>query len=222
MRPRKTDQAHAALQTHRAGLDMRQRRVLILADGQRSLEALTAMLGADTPLHVAALIRTGYLGLAEEADPQPRPAHAPAAATTPAPIAAPAPAAHRRSMVAARLYLLGMLELQRHPDALRLHAQLQRAADDGLAVQTMREALQLLPALTSTGYVQRIADRLREVLPEDHLHALETPTPAVPAALNPAAGSCASGPPSTADSRAGGARPPSPDAWAAAPPASRT
>ncbi len=69
MRPRKTDQAHAALQTHRAGLDMRQRRVLILADGQRSLEALTAMLGADTPLHVAALIRAGYLGLAEEARP---------------------------------------------------------------------------------------------------------------------------------------------------------
>lgn len=222
MRPRKTDQAHAALQTHRAGLDMRQRRVLILADGQRSLEALTAMLGADTPLHVAALIRAGYLGLAEEADLQPRPAHAPAAPTMPAPIAAPAPAAHRRSMVAARLYLLGMLELQRHPDALRLHAQLQRAADDDLAVQTMREALQLLPALTSTGYVQRIADRLREVLPEDHLHALETPTPAAPTALSPAAGSCASGPPSTAGSHAGGARPPSPDAWAAAPPASRT
>lgn len=222
MRPRKTDQAHAALQTHRAGLDMRQRRVLILADGQRSLEALTAMLGADTPLHVAALIRAGYLGLAEEADPQPRPAHAPAAPTTPAPIATPAPAAHRRSMVAARLYLLGMLELQRHPDALRLHAQLQRAADDHLAVQTMREALQLLPALTSTGYVQRIADRLREVLPEDHLHALETPTPAVPTGLSPAAGSCASSPPSTAGSHAGGARPPSPDAWVAAPPASRT
>lgn len=220
MRPRKTDQAHAALQTHRAGLDMRQRRVLILADGQRSLEALTAMLGADTPLHVAALIRAGYLGLAEEAAPPPRPAHAPAAPTIPAPVHAPA--AHRRSMVAARLYLLGMLELQRHPDALRLHAQLQRAADDHLAVQTMREALQLLPALTSTGYVQRIADRLREVLPEDHLHALETPTPAVPTALNPAAGSCASGPPSTAGSHAGGARPPSPDAWAAAPPASRT
>ncbi|MDQ1117778.1 hypothetical protein QE438_002324 [Pseudoxanthomonas sp. SORGH_AS 997] len=216
MRPRKTDQAHAALQTHRAGLDMRQRRVLILADGQRSLEALTAMLGADTPLHVAALIRAGYLGLAEEPAPQPRPAHAPAAP------AMTAPAAHRRSMVAARLYLLGMLELQRHPDALRLHAQLQRAADDGLAVQTMREALQLLPALTSTGYVQRIADRLREVLPEDQLHALETPTPAAPTGLSPAAGSCASGLPSTAGSHAGGARPPSPDAWAAAPPASRT
>lgn len=222
MRPRKTDQAHAALQTHRAGLDMRQRRVLILADGQRSLEALTAMLGADTPLHVAALIRAGYLDLAEEAAPPPRPAHTPAAPTMPAPTATPAPAAHRRSMVAARLYLLGMLELQRHPDALRLHAQLQRAADDDLAVQTMREALQLLPALTSAGYVQRIADRLREVLPEDHLHALETPTPLPPTGLSPAAGSCASAPPSTAGSRAGGARPPSPDAWAAAPPASRT
>ena len=222
MRPRKTDQAHAALQTHRAGLDMRQRRVLILADGQRSLEALTAMLGADTPLHVAALIRAGYLGLAEEPAPQPRTANVPAMPTIPAPISTPAPAPHRRSMVAARLYLLGMLELQRHPDALRLHAQLQRAADDGLAVQTMREALQLLPALTSTGYVQRIADRLREVLPEDQLHALETPTPAAPTGLSPAAGSCASGLPSTAGSHAGGARPPSPDAWVAAPPASRT
>lgn len=221
MRPRKTDQAHAALQTHRAGLDMRQRRVLILADGQRSLETLTAMLGADTPLHVAALVRAGYLGVEPESASQPSPAQAvPVPGAAPGPIAAPAP--HRRSMVAARLYLLGMLELQRHPEAQGMHTRLQRAVDDEQAVRTMREALQVLPALTSPGYVQRIADRLREVLPEAHLHALEALAPPDQARVSPAAGSYASGPPSTAGSRAGGARPPSPDAWAAAPHASRT
>jgi hypothetical protein len=36
MQPRKTDLARTALQAHRAPLDMRQRRLLILCDGQRT------------------------------------------------------------------------------------------------------------------------------------------------------------------------------------------
>lgn len=179
MQPRKTDQAHAALQTHRAGLDMRQRRVLILADGQRSLDELTGILGADTPQQVTDLIRGGYLTLDREAtlhevlarQPAPPPITTPVA-VAPAPPLRAAPA-HRRSMVAARLYLLGMLELQRHPEAQRLHRQLQRAIEDQPALDTMLEAMHALPALTSAGYAQRVLGRLREVLPEDFLGALD-------------------------------------------------
>ncbi len=49
MQPQKTDLARTALQAHRAPLDMRQRRLLILCDGQRDLSALTTMIGADAP-----------------------------------------------------------------------------------------------------------------------------------------------------------------------------
>lgn len=176
MQPRKTALAHAALQTHRAGLDMRQRRVLIMADGRRTLDELRQLLGPQTAEQVSALIRDGYLTV----EPEPAPDQAapsaqavPTAAVPPPPAPAPAaPATHRRSLVAARLYLLGMLELQRDPAARALHAQLQRASEEQAAVQLMLEALTLLPQLTSPGYAQRVQTRLGEVLPEEHLPAL--------------------------------------------------
>ncbi|SEK39675.1 hypothetical protein SAMN05428989_0040 [Pseudoxanthomonas sp. GM95] len=172
MQPRKTALAHTALQTHRAGLDMRQRRVLIMADGQRSLAELSQMLGPETAAHVTTLIRDGYLTLDAE-----RTLHEALATPAPAPVVpAPAPAArapsHRRSLVAARLYLLGMLELQRDPAAQRLHQQLHRTTEEHAAVEVMLEALALLPQLTSPGYAQRVQTRLSEVLPEEHLPAL--------------------------------------------------
>ncbi|MBP3974327.1 hypothetical protein [Pseudoxanthomonas spadix] len=171
MQPRKTALAHAALQTHRAGLDMRQRRVLIMADGQRSLGELSQLLGPETAQQVAALIRDGYL--TADAEPTLHEALATPQAAPAAPPPAPAaPASHRRSLVAARLYLLGMLELQRDPAAQRLHQQLQRTTDEYPAVEVMLEALTLLPQLTSPGYAQRVQTRLSEVLPEEHLPAL--------------------------------------------------
>ncbi|WDS35583.1 hypothetical protein [Pseudoxanthomonas sp.] len=174
MQPRKTALAHTALQRHRAGLDMRQRRVLIMADGQRSLGELTQLLGPETAQHVATLIDEGYLTLDAEPtlhDVLAAPVQAPAAPppVTPAPVP---PAAHRRSLVAARLYLLGMLELQRDPAAQQLHQQLHRTTDEHAVVDVMLEALMLLPQLTSPGYAQRVQARLGEVLPEAHLPAL--------------------------------------------------
>ncbi len=175
MQPRKTALAHTALQTHRAGLDMRQRRVLIMADGRRSLVELTQLLGAETAAHVTTLIRDGYLTLDAERtlhDMLAAPAQAPVATPAPAPVAPMPVAPHRRSLVAARLYLLGMLELQRDPAAQRLHQQLHRTTEEHAAVEVMLEALTLLPQLTSPGYAQRVQTRLGEVLPEEHLPAL--------------------------------------------------
>lgn len=167
MQPRKTDLAHAALQAHRAPLDLRQRRALILCDGKRGLGELRALLGEDAPALVAQLQRDGYLHVETPAPP-------------PAPTeVAPAATARRRSLVAARLYLLDMLALQRHPAAARLHQLLQATREEADTLHALRLALAQLPAMTSDGYVQRVRDRLREVLPEPHLAAvLETPLPA--------------------------------------------
>jgi len=175
MQPRKTALAHTALQTHRAGLDMRQRRILIMADGRRSLDELSRLLGPDTAQRVATLIRDGYLTLDTE-----QTLHEVLVAPQAAPIAelsaqarnVPTPAAHRRSFVAARLYLLGMLELQRDPAAQQLHQQLHFTTEEHAAVEVMLEALAVLPQLTSPGYAQRVQIRLGEVLPEEHLPAL--------------------------------------------------
>ena len=61
MQPRKTDLARTALQAHRAPLDMRQRRLLILCDGQRTVAELTDLLGQEAPAMVIQLVQSGYL-----------------------------------------------------------------------------------------------------------------------------------------------------------------
>jgi len=180
MLPRKTDQARTALQAHRAPLDMRQRRLLILCDGQRDLAALTTMIGADAPAMVIQLVQAGYLVTTPERPEPSASATLPAAPATPggagSALASSAPNERRRSMAAARIYLLGILEMQRHPQAAALFRELQQARLEGDVVDTMQAALDALTQLTSAGYAERVHDRLLEVLPRDHLDAFKKGT----------------------------------------------
>src|SRR5690606_6321699 len=177
MQPCKTELARAALQAHRAPLDLRQRRALILCDGQRSLAELAVLLGSDTPMLIAQLQRDGYLHGGVEA-----PATAPSAATLPV-------SGRRRSLVAARLYVLDILALQRHPTALQLHRELLATRSEDDIVEALQRVLDHLPALTSAGYARRVRERLQEILPGPHLAAvLETRTPPDRERITPAVG----------------------------------
>ncbi|WMJ70788.1 hypothetical protein [Stenotrophomonas sp. 24(2023)] len=174
MHPRKTDLARSALQAHRAPLDMRQRRLLILCDGQRDTTELTALLGSDAVAMVQALIHSGYLSSGAEVAPAaaPPPAPAPVAPSPPSsPPAAATPVERRRSLVAARIYVLGILEMQRHPQAAGLLRNLQQARVETDVLAGLQAALQALPALTSEGYSQRVRERLLEALPLEHCPA---------------------------------------------------
>ncbi|MFL9583393.1 hypothetical protein [Stenotrophomonas sp. AB1(2024)] len=171
MQPRKTELARDALQAHRAPLDMRQRRLLILCDGQRDLPQLTAMIGPEASAMVIQLIHAGYLVSAAPPEPAPTPVAPDVKGAVPA-SAAPV-TERRRSLVAARIYLLGILELQRHPQAAALLYTLQQARSDEQVVTALGSALEALPGLTSPGYCERVRQRLFEVLPETHLAQLE-------------------------------------------------
>ncbi|VUL87371.1 hypothetical protein [Stenotrophomonas maltophilia] len=177
MQPRKTDLARTALQAHRAPLDMRQRRLLILCDGQRTIADLTGLLGQDAPAMVIQLVQAGYLSTgtaATAAPPSPPPAAAPVPPAPPAaaPAATPATAVERRrSLVAARIYVLGILEMQRHPQAAALFRDLQQARAEDEVLQRLQSAMQMLPGLTSDGYCQRVRQRLLEALPLEHCDA---------------------------------------------------
>ncbi|UQA70229.1 MULTISPECIES: hypothetical protein [Stenotrophomonas] len=176
MQPRKTDLARTALQAHRAPLDMRQRRLLILCDGQRSIAELTGLLGAEAPAMVIQLVQAGYLSTGQAtATPTPSPSTVIApepVAAAPAPAAATAtPVERRRSLVAARIYVLGILEMQRHPQAAALFRDLQQARAEDEVLQRLQSAMQMLPALTSDGYCQRVRQRLLEALPLEHCDA---------------------------------------------------
>ncbi len=164
MQPRKTDLARDALQAHRAPLDMRQRRLLIMCDGQRDIAQLTALIGPEAPAMVIQMIQAGYLVSAPEAAV----AAVPAAAAVAAPAAAEPAPERRRSLVAARIYLLGILELQRNPQAAALYRDLQMARAEGDVVTSLRTALDALPGMTSEGYSQRVRQRVMEALPLEH------------------------------------------------------
>ncbi|WP_313414822.1 hypothetical protein [Stenotrophomonas sp.] len=177
MQPRKTDLARTALQAHRAPLDMRQRRLLILCDGQRSIADLTGLLGPEAPAMVIQLVQAGYLSTGTAATappPSPAPAAAPVRPAPPsaAPVATLATAVERRrSLVAARIYVLGILEMQRHPQAAALFRDLQQARAESEVLQVLHSAMQMLPGLTSEGYCQRVRQRLLEALPLEHCDA---------------------------------------------------
>jgi len=165
MQPQKTDLARTALQAHRAPLDMRQRRLLILCDGQRDLVQLGQLVGPETPAMVIQLIQSGYLvssAVAEAAIVAPA-APVPGVMQTAAPVTE-----RRRSLVAARIYLLDILELQRHPQAAALFHTLQQSRSDETVMAALQAALDALPGLTSIGYAERVRQRLLEVLPKEH------------------------------------------------------
>jgi len=167
MQPQKTDLARTALQAHRAPLDMRQRRLLILCDGQRDLAQLGQLVGPETPAMVIQLIQSGYLVSSVVAEAAVVAPAAPAPAVTPTAVPVPM-TERRRSLVAARIYLLDILELQRHPQAAALFHTLQQSRSDETVMAALQAALDALPGLTSTGYAARVRQRLLEVLPKEH------------------------------------------------------
>ncbi|MBB5736541.1 hypothetical protein FHT09_002281 [Xanthomonas arboricola] len=184
MTPRKTELALTALQSHRSPLTLLQRRALILADGQRDLATLAVLLGGDGAALVQALCAMGYLEFGTQAGSATAtiafPASAsPASASSPAgtpgtqllPPAAPPSEEdlqrqRRRAATNARLYLLGILQLQRDPVAAALHRQLQAARAEDAIGAAVAEALRALPQITSASYAERVRARIGELLPD--------------------------------------------------------
>lgn len=205
------------------GLSLRERRILIVTDGRRTLNEVMGLLGPGILPEIDRLIREGYIddgrapahatspavvssqglgsalgGLIRAATEsvhartemiragatrqvpspvEPSPASAPASrAISPAPatnVEPPAPrGSARRSLVAAKMYVVDMLQLQRHPDAVELKARIQCTSGQGELLEAILAGMDVLVQLTNASYGQRIMSRLGEVLPEDALPAL--------------------------------------------------
>jgi hypothetical protein len=164
MLPRKTDLARTALQSHAGPLSMRERRALILCDGQRDLASLANLLGQDAAALIRKLCDTGYLIDA---------ASALASVTAPAqPVVRTSNG--RRSMVAAKLYMLDMLALQRHDAAIRHKADLQACHEPDETLAQLLASLRCLQDTSAASLARRVRERLAEVLPEDCLPALDS------------------------------------------------
>jgi hypothetical protein len=207
----KTEKARTAIQTRDAGLSAQERHILIVSNGERSLNDIVAMLGPATLASIDRLLREGYLQAAagERAAPDRMAAAAgqgmntllrasrdlasrvqeraqaviEAAGAAPQP-AAPAPAAPtlaeqvatlppaprvgpRRSLAAARMYMLDMLQLQRSVEAASLKVAIQSSGSGDDTLASLVDSLRHLRTVAAPSYYTRIAARLVEVLPEE-------------------------------------------------------
>lgn len=121
---------------------------------------------------------------------------APATVPEPAPVErasvmsppAPPPNGQRRSLVAAKMYVVDMLQLQRHPDAVELKTRIQLASGESHLLEAILDGMRVLLQLTNESYGQRIVARLGEALPEEllpHLNAATFPIAAQDRATPP-------------------------------------
>ena len=146
MRIGKTGKARLALDAVKAGgLDLRDRRILILADGKRTRAELLALLGAE---------EGGRRELSSLNSLRP-------------------PASTRRSIVAAKMYLIDMLQLQRSPTAAEMRLAIQSTSDPHEIVERLLGALEHLLSVATPSYGARVFMRVEEVLPEEWLPRLE-------------------------------------------------
>lgn len=164
MQLHKTEKARAALQRRTGMLSMQERRILILSDGQRSLDDIAGLLGATARPVALRLVEEHYLA-----------SSAMAAARIPAmhaAVAVPAPVATRRSIASTRMYMLDMLQLQRGPEAATIRARLQASVGRESVLAVVLQGLQHIQCVTAVSYGQRVFDRVEEMIPEEALPLL--------------------------------------------------
>ena len=163
MRLAKTSKARDALDAGKAGaVDLRERRILILADGKRTRAELLALLGVDSGASIDRLVREGYLTGDVAATPAP----------APAPVTTAAASNTRRSIVAAKMYLIDMLQLQRSPTAVELRLAIQSTSEPGALLDRLIDALTYLVSTSQPSYGERVLARFAEVVPEEALPRL--------------------------------------------------
>lgn len=163
-----------------AGLMLQDRRILILADGRRTLDQLRGMLGEDILPRVDRLLREGYLTPIAEATPAPArsPAPNPASATV-------QPTSQRRSLAASKMYVLDMLQLQRSVEAAEAAAAIRVAEGNEALLEALFQGLRVIFAGSKPSYGERVFERFCAGLPEEALPRAEALRPQPSAGARP-------------------------------------
>ena len=76
-------------------------------------------------------------------------------------------------MAACKMYMIDMLQLQRTPEAASLAVALQTARDDDERALALVDALAWLRTATKASVCERVAERLKEIVPETYLAGIE-------------------------------------------------
>lgn len=158
----RTDKARAELRANTRTLGLRERGLLFIADGSRSLDDVRALYGSQGDTLVQGLIAQGFLAL-RSGQAAGVPSGAPVAAPVAAPATAPAEAATgtfagRRSLASTRMYLFDLCErlfARRAPEeAERFRALLRDARD---RTQMLEAGDAMLAAIEQAAGAERAA-----------------------------------------------------------------
>ncbi|WP_420993693.1 hypothetical protein ACKI2N_015295 [Cupriavidus sp. 30B13] len=169
----KTEAGREVLGQRAGTLDRRSRALLIMVDGRTSMADMVSragQLGLDASA-VMQLIDGGLVKLAAgpagaaQGAPAAQPAAPAAPAATPSPAPAPAEAGRKRSLAAARMYLMDVMARTFGTSDHPLRARLVEATDRA-AVELVFDAFQvLLNDTASPSLVAHIESSFRELLP---------------------------------------------------------
>jgi hypothetical protein len=181
MQLHKTDKARSALLERTGTLTAQDRRILILSDGQRSLEEIVGLLGSPARPAVLRLVEERYLATSHPAAVPfvAVPAMAPSAAVVPSELPAT-----RRSLAATKMYLLDMLQLQRDAEAAEIKAAIRTSVGSEALIACLLQGVRHIQRIATPSYSQRVFARVAETIPEEALPALHAQC--APAASSPA------------------------------------
>lgn len=162
----KTPQAYNSLQLNvRGELSLLQRRALILADGQRNVQALCALLGPNSQAVLEQLYHRGYL---HEQGNSSLACAAPAVLSTGKP--APRPT---RTFSAARDHLLAVVQEHPEPVARGWEWQLQQASEGEAGLRTLACVLDALSPAIGERAARQTEQQLPQLLPYEQLQRLQ-------------------------------------------------
>lgn len=152
----KTAKGRLALES-RVRMAPRARQLLLLCDGRRSLQDLSAIFGAGTG---QALLQLQAAGLLRGVD-QPATA-AQESGDLP-------PRARTRSLAACKVYVADILQLQQDAAASHLLGQLRQSEQPQPILELVLVALHLILERSGERYAERVAGRVFEIVPDAHL-----------------------------------------------------
>ncbi|MDE2255747.1 MAG: hypothetical protein KGL42_15985 [Betaproteobacteria bacterium] len=165
MIPSKTEKAEIALQTRDLSLSTVQRHILIVCNGERSVQDIADLIGPQVHSLVNDLFARGFVRNKRALAPSENSATLAAASTR---AAAPPVPAKRRSLVMARMYLFDLMErvLGQQGDVVRQHL---RGADTPERIgEAMCACIELLVELAEPGITMRAAAQVADMLPDEH------------------------------------------------------
>lgn len=181
---KKTDKGLAELASRERTLNVKERALLLLADGRTASATLLAQVRATEDV-LTRLVSDGYLAAAADARASasgaarpaaPRPATTEVAAPTPAVPVAADRFEGKKSLAAARMYLFDMtdrLYARKLPDlAESIRQELREARDVDAMLTAASRLLHTVETMAGSERAEAISERLSKLLP-DHAMAIE-------------------------------------------------